>query len=123
AARWYRSYLRSFPDDPDSAATNYLLAETLFESRQYALAAEEYERTAYDYPKNERSAAAGYAALVAYQKEEERLEGTARTDWHKRAIDSGVKFALTFPEHPDSAGVLTRAAQEIFESGDLQRAI
>ena len=35
AARWYRDYLKSFPDDPDSAATNYLLAETLFESHQY----------------------------------------------------------------------------------------
>ena len=36
AARWYRDYLNSFPDDPDSAATNYLLAEALFESHQYA---------------------------------------------------------------------------------------
>src|SRR5277367_3823051 len=30
AAKWYRSYLTSFPDDPDSAVTNYLLADTLF---------------------------------------------------------------------------------------------
>ena len=51
AARWYRDYLHSFPDDPDSAATNYLLAETLFESHNYADAATEYEHTAYDYPK------------------------------------------------------------------------
>jgi len=29
AARWYRDYLKSFPDDPDSAATNYSLAEVL----------------------------------------------------------------------------------------------
>ena len=29
AAKWYRSYLTSFPDDPDSAVTNFLLAETL----------------------------------------------------------------------------------------------
>jgi hypothetical protein len=34
-----------------------------------------------------------------------------------------VKFAQTFPEHPDSAGVLTRAAEEIFASGDQARAI
>ena len=31
AARWYRTYLESFPDDPDSFGTNYLLAETLFQ--------------------------------------------------------------------------------------------
>jgi len=123
AAKWYRDYLKSFPDDPDSAATNYLLAETLFESHQYAEAATEYERTAYNYPKNDKSATAAYASLVSYQKGEESLNGAARTEWHKRATDAGVKFAQTFPEHPDSAGVLTRAAEEIFAAKDLPRAI
>ncbi len=64
AAKWYRDYLKSFPDDPDSAATNYLLAETLFESHQYADAGNEYENTAYGYPKNAKSATAAYASLV-----------------------------------------------------------
>ena len=123
AARWYRDYLKSFPDDPDSAATNYLLAETLFESHQYADAANEYERTAYNYPRNQKSATAAYASLVAYQKGEESLAGQAKVDWHKRATDAGVRFAQTFPEHPDSAGVLTRAAEEIFAAKDLPRAI
>jgi tetratricopeptide (TPR) repeat protein len=123
ASRWYRDYLKSFPDDPDSAGTNYLLAETLFESHQYADAAAEYERTAYGYPKNDKSANAAYASLVAYQKGEEGLADTAKVEWHKRATDAGVKFAQTFPEHPDSAGVLTRAAEEIFAAKDLPRAI
>ena len=123
AARWYRDYLKSFPDDPDSAATNYLLAETLFESHQYADAATEYERTAYNYPRNEKSATAAYASLVAYQKGEEALSGTEKSQWHQRATEAGVSFAQTFPEHPDSAGVLTRAAEEIFAARDLPRAI
>ncbi len=58
AAKWYRDYLKSFLDDPDSSATNYLLAETLFESKQFGEAATEYERTAYFYPKNDNSAKA-----------------------------------------------------------------
>lgn len=123
AARWYRDYLQSFPDDPDSAATNYLLAETLFESHQYLDAAGEYQRTAYDYPKNAQSAAAGYAGLVAYQRHEESLPAAERAAVHKEAVDAGVKFATTFPEHPDSAGVLTRAAEDIFAARDLPRAI
>jgi tetratricopeptide (TPR) repeat protein len=123
ASRWYRDYLKSFPDDPDSAATNYLLAETLFESHQYAEAATEYEHTAYGYPKSDRSATAAYAALVSYQKGEEGLSDTAKIEWHKRAIDASVKFAQTFPEHPDSAGVLTRAAEDIFAAKDFPRAI
>ncbi len=123
AAKWYRDYLKSFPDDPDSAATHYSLAEVLFESHQYPDAATEYDKTAYGYPKNDKSAAAAYASLVSYQKAEETLAGTAKDDLHKRATDAGVKFAQTFPEHPDSAGVLTRAAEDIFAAKDLPRAI
>jgi TolA-binding protein len=123
ASKWYRDYLKSFPDDPDSAATNYSLAETLFESHQYADAAVEYERTAYNYPKNDKSATAAYASLDSYRKAEDSLTGQAKTDWHRRATDAGVKFAQTFPEHPDSAGVQTRAAEEIFAAKDLPRAI
>jgi len=123
AARWYRDYLKSFPGDADAAATNYLLAEALFEGHQYAEAASEYERTAYDYPRSDKSATAAYAALVSYQKAEEGLSGADKDAWHRRATDAGVKFAQTFPEHPDSAGVLTRSAEEIFQQGDRPRAI
>jgi tetratricopeptide (TPR) repeat protein len=123
AARWYRDYLKSFPGDADSGQTNYLLAEALYEGHLYGEAATEYEHTAYDLPRTEKSATAAYAALVAYQKGEEGLTGADKEAWHKRATDSGVKFAQTFPEHPDSAGVVTRAAEEIFASGDRARAI
>ncbi|HET9765099.1 MAG TPA: tetratricopeptide repeat protein, partial [Casimicrobiaceae bacterium] len=123
AAHWYRDYLKSFPGDADSAQTNYLLAEALFEGHQYGEAAAEYEHAAYDYPRNEKSATAAHAALVAYQKGEEGLTGAEKEAWHRRATDSSIKFAQTFPEHPESAGVVTRAAEEIFASGDRERAI
>ncbi|HEV8017323.1 MAG TPA: tetratricopeptide repeat protein [Steroidobacteraceae bacterium] len=123
AAHWYRDYLKSFPDDADSAQTNYLLAEALFESHAYGEAASEYEHTAYNYPKNDKSATAAYASLVSYQKAEEGLSGADKDALHKRATDASIKFAQTFPEHPDSAGVLTRAAEEIFAAGDRPRAI
>ena len=123
AARWYRDYLKSFPGDADSAATNYLLADCLFESHDYADAATEYERTAYDYPHNDKSAAAAHAALVSYQKAEEGLTGAPKDAWHARAVNADVKFAQSFPEHPESAIVLTHAAEEIYQAGDRARAI
>ena len=123
AARWYRDYLKSFPGDADSVQTNYLLAEALFESHAYGEAATEYERTAYDYPKNDKSATAAYAGLVSYQKGEVALSGEEKDAWHRHATDAGIRFAQTFPEHPDSAGVLTRSAEEIFAAGDRARAI
>jgi tetratricopeptide (TPR) repeat protein len=123
AAKWYRSYLTSFPDDPDSAVTNFLLADTLFESKQYPDAAKEYESTAYHYGNHEKAAAAGYAAIIAYGKQEETLSGEAKTAVHGRSVDSSLKFAQTFPAHPESAQVLTRAATDLYAAKDYPRAI
>ena len=123
AARWYRTYLDSFPDDPESFGTNYLLAETLYEAGDYSNAAAEFTRTAYNYPRNPRSAAAAYAALGSLTKHEDKLPAADKADWHKQTVDLGIKFGTTFPEHPDSSGVLTRAAEDIFATKDMQRSI
>jgi tetratricopeptide (TPR) repeat protein len=123
AAKWYRSYLRSWPDDPGSAVTNYLLADTLFESKQYLDAAQEYESTAYHYGDHDKAAAAGYAAIIAYGKHEETLSGEAKATLHLKTIDSSLKFAQTFPSHPESAQVLTKAATELYAAKDYLRAI
>jgi cellulose synthase operon protein C len=123
AAKWYHSYLSSFPDDPDSAVTNFLLADTLFESKQYLDAAQEYESTAYHYGDHEKAAAAGYAAIIAYGKQEETLTGEAKSTVHNRSVDSSLKFAQTFPAHPESAAVLTKAATDLYTVKDYPRAI
>jgi len=123
AAKWYRSYLTSFPDDPDSAVTHFLLADTLFESKQYLDAAREYESTAYHYGNHEKAAAAGYAAIIAYGKQEETLSGEAKLAAHNQSMDSSLKFAQTFPAHPESAQVLTRAATDLYTVKDYPRAI
>jgi cellulose synthase operon protein C len=122
AAKWYRSYLTSFPGDPDSAVTNYLLADALFESKQYLDAAREYENTAYNYGNHEKAGAAGYAALVAYNKQEDTLTGDAKAALHAKSTDSALKFAQTFPSHPESAQVLTRAATDLYAAKDYPRA-
>jgi TolA-binding protein len=61
AARWYREFLQSFPDDPESAGTNYLLAETLFESEDFRAAANTSAWPTLTC--STRSLRAGYAAL------------------------------------------------------------
>jgi len=123
AAKWYRSYLTSFPDDPDSAITDFLLADTLFESKQYLAAATEYEHTAYAYGNHDKAAAAGYAAVVAYGKEEDAQSGDAKAAAHKSSIESSLKFAQAFPLHPESAQVLTHAATELYGAKDYPRAV
>src|SRR3981081_4149859 len=115
--------MTSFPDDPDSAVTNFLLADTLFESKQYLDAAKEYESTAYHYGNHEKAAAAAYAAIIAYGKQEETLSGEAKAALHSRSVDSSLKFAQNFPTHPEAAHVLTRAATDLYAAKDYPRAI
>jgi tetratricopeptide (TPR) repeat protein len=38
-------------------------------------------------------------------------------------VESGVKFAQTFPDHPDGNGVLARAAEDLYKAKNLPRAI
>ncbi len=124
AARWYRKYLAYFPGEPDTANTNFLLAEILFESRDFSGATTEYERTAYEYPAHAKSAEAGYAAILGYREHEATLEeGEAKTAWHAAYLDSGLKFAGTFPEHPESGAVLTTVAEDLFAQGEFDLAI
>ncbi len=123
AAKWYRAYLTSFPDDPKSASTNFLLADTLFESKQYLDAAKAYEHTAYGYGVHDQAAAAGYAAVVAYGKEEDNASGPARAEAHTAGLESAIKFADAFPGHPESAQVQTRAATELYAAKDYVRAV
>jgi TolA-binding protein len=123
AARWYREFLQSFPDDPESAETNYLLADTLFESEDFRAAAVEYERTAYAYPFHAKSAEAGYAALVSYEREGKAMEGESAAAWNRQRLESQQRFAVTFPAHSESATLLTRTAREYYDLKDLPKAL
>ena len=123
AARWYRKYLDYFPGEPDTANTNFLLAEILFESEDYELATAEYEITAYEYPPHEHSGEAAYAAILSYRKHEATIEGEAKTAWHQRYLDSGLKFADTYPNHPETGAVLTTVAEDLFSQNQFDLAI
>ncbi|HJR68787.1 MAG TPA: tetratricopeptide repeat protein, partial [Gammaproteobacteria bacterium] len=122
AARWYRAYLQSFPDDANAGETNFLLAEVLFESGNYRDAATEYERTAYAYPFHASGGEAGFAALLAYAKHEEALSGAPRLEWHRQGIDSALRFADAYPAHAQAPVVQTDAAEKLFALGEFARA-
>ncbi len=122
AAHWYRTYLSSFPGDADTASTRFLLAEVLYESSNYREAAIEYERAAYEFPAHERSAEAGYAALLAYATHEDSLAGEERLAWHHERIESGLRFSTNFPAHEQAAPVMTNVAEMLFALNELSRA-
>ena len=118
AARWYRTWLDSFPADAEASGTNFLLAEVLFESGDFEQAAREYERTAYAYPFHASSGEAGYAALLAYDEHETALTGLGAVVeaalWHRQGIDSALRFSRTYPGHERAPAVRTDAAERLF---------
>jgi tetratricopeptide (TPR) repeat protein len=123
ALRWYGDYLKSFPKDADSPAINYRLADLLYENKDFGEAAKQYERTAYDYPANAQSAAAGYAAVYAY-REQLKVAGKENLEAIKRdTIASSLKFADTFPTHAQAATVLGAAADDQYEMKDFRAAV
>lgn len=124
AVRWYRSYLTSFPDDPQAAYNNFLLAELLYEDQRYAEAAAEYEKSAYGYPPHPHSADAGYAALLAHAQIEKRASGAAEARKARAAgVASALRFAQAFAGDARHAAVLTDAAEKLYALGDAQRAV
>jgi tetratricopeptide (TPR) repeat protein len=115
AAGWYREYLRSFPGDAEAPAIHYLLAESLFESRRFGEAADEYERTAYDYPGYADAQRAAYASVVAFGKQAATQDGAELAAWRDREMTAEARFAASFPQHPDAATVQLRLAQQRYE--------
>jgi TolA-binding protein len=123
AANWYRKYLAYFPGEADSANTNFLLAEILFESDDFESATREYERTSYEYAVHDNSAEAGFAAILAYREHEKMLSDSAKDEWHAKYLDSGLKFADSYPDHPESGAVLTTVAEDLFRQNQFDLAI
>jgi len=126
AVRWYRDLLDGFPDDAAAPRNHFLLAELLYEDKQFAAAAAEYEISAYKYPAHPQSADAGYAALLAYSEQDKRAraEGNtaALTALQKTSVESALRFAQANPSDSRAAPVLTNAADKLYTLGEGERA-
>ncbi|HEY5808364.1 MAG TPA: tetratricopeptide repeat protein, partial [Povalibacter sp.] len=123
ASRWYAQYIGSFRDAAETPSINYQLADLQLENRDYAAAAREYERTAYEYAKHDRAAGAGYAGVYAHREHlkvvDEQNKPTARRD----TVTSSLRFADTFPEHEQAAPILGAAADDLYEMKDFTPAL
>jgi tetratricopeptide (TPR) repeat protein len=123
ALSWYGEYLDSFPDGSESPAIHYRLADLLLENEDFMRAAEEYERTAYNYPPHSQAAAAGYAAVYSYRQQLERGDDGQGRDVMRAAVASSLRFADAFPDHEQAAAVLAAAAGDLYEMKDFAPAV
>jgi TolA-binding protein len=122
AIRWYRDIITGFPGEPDTARNHFLLGELLFEDARFGEAAVEYEKTAYGYPAHDKSADAGYAALLAYAEQERRADAADKPRLQAAGVDSALRFADAFGKDARVAPVLTNAADRLYALKDIERA-
>jgi cellulose synthase operon protein C len=122
AVRWYRDIITGFPGEPDTAKNHFLLGELLYEDARFAEAAAEYEKTAYSYPTHDKSADAGYAALLAYAEQDKRAAAADKPQLHRAGVQSSLRFADAFGKDPRVAPVLTHAADRLYGLKDVEQA-
>ncbi|MGH0035499.1 MAG: tetratricopeptide repeat protein [Myxococcota bacterium] len=123
ARRWYRAYLASFPDEPETPEVHYRLADLMLEHEDYRAAAEAYERTAYDYPVHVKAAEAGYAAIYA-RRQHLGAADEAEADGARRAtVASTLRFVDVFPDHEKAAAVLGTALDDLYVMQEYEAAI
>lgn len=126
AAKWYREYLTLNPPQLEAITINQLLAEALFAAKRFDEAIAEFERTAYDYPRNERGAEAAYFGLLAYNEQEKLgLKGTPEEQnaWWARRTTSTLKFARAFPADKNTAVLLQGLTNDQLARKDLAGAM
>jgi len=116
AVRWYRLWLASFPTDPATPQNHFLLAELLYDDKQFADAAVAFEKVAYGYDKHPRAADAGYSALLSYGKQ------TASPELQRATVASSLRFADAFGDDARAGSVLTNTAEQLFALRDAEPA-
>ena len=122
AIHYYAQSLEHFPARETAGPNSFMMAELLFELQRFDEAAAAYERAAYAAPDFEQRAEAGYAALLAYNEHEKSLSDAELAAWRARYMDSALRFADTFGEHPEVNAVLLRVAEDAFVRNDFKAA-
>lgn len=114
AINWYSAYIKTFPKDTQLSEINFLLAEALFENKQYEASVKQYEKTAYQYRAFNKSAEAGYAALLAYSRHEKNLQGKEKSRWRSLSVGSAMRFGKKFPADARAPKVLIKVSEDLF---------
>ena len=122
AATLYKEFMETFPDDKKTPELVYFMGEAYYEAGYLPEAVEAYEIVAYRYLDAKRGAEAGYSAIVSMQRLVKLTEGDKRMHWRGHKIDSSINFSQFYKVDGRAVGVLTAAAKELFDTGQLNRA-
>lgn len=121
AIDWYSEYIRSFPEEKDTAKAHFLLAEVAYEIQQYPLAKDNYEIVAYQYPNYEKAAESGYAAILTYSKHKPKQ--SEQLVWRQLTVASAMRFVQEFPQDERRGQVLVNTAEMLLTDKYYEQAL
>ncbi len=124
ATTWYLAYIDAFPGDAKLAQYYFLLGELYTERKKYKEAISAYSKSAYESPKHPKSAEAGYAAIIVYQKYLPTLKNSkAKTHWKER-FDLNIElFVKTFPSDVRVPALMATLADNFYRDNKIEKAI
>lgn len=121
---WYKRYLQSFPEEAETPAIHYQMADLMMENTDFASAATAYEYIAYHYAAHKQASEAGYAAIFAYRQFGEKSSDPNKIDEIKnKIIETSIRFADVFPNHEKVTLVLGAAADDLYQMQNYQLAV
>jgi len=123
AADWYEEYIVTFPDDPDTAKTLFLLGEVYTEADEHGQAVAAFQRVIRDFPDYERAGEAGYAAILGLDELVASAPAEERELWQRVKIDAQIEFALLFPGDQRAPAAQGDAADSLFDLGEYEQAV
>ncbi|CBL46603.1 Hypothetical protein HDN1F_30200 [gamma proteobacterium HdN1] len=142
AARWYREFLTTFPNDKRASLMTSLLGEVLYAAGDYPAAIEAFERVAYQTPSdaatdlnseapnkaaadtasNDRARKAAYLALLSYEGQLKALSPKApeRKGWVLKEISSSLRFVKTWPKDEHAPELLENVLDSQLALNDMK---
>jgi TolA-binding protein len=115
AALWYREFIETFPHDPEATPMTFDLAESLYESGNYADAIAAYETYAYEFLDPPKAAEAGYAAILSYVLLRNEVKSPEeQTRWQDKQLLSQSYFVSKFYDDPRAMDVQYDSIQQLF---------
>lgn len=130
ASQWYEHYLTQFPNDKETPTLSYLYADLLFDNQRWESAAQQYLRSAYEWQAHDNAPEAGYKAVLSWRKQKQTLMAANGGKFEalsitasENMVESSLRLADTFPQHPEVAASLVAAVEDLYVLGDLPRTI
>ncbi len=119
----YERLLALFPADPKAPELRFLMAESYLDAGDSLKAAKEYDTVAAKHPTYERAPEAAYAAVLAYQRYSAAVPDAQKKTAKQQSVQAALRLGDLYPQHPKADAVLTRAAEELYETESWDEAV